>query len=125
MNKKFICMNLIWMILLTGCHTWELVETPETDTHIKITTNNFDIYEMLSWSEDEDYIIGYAGETEREGKETIKLKTKINKNDILKIEEKNFHVLNTAILLVGTAAIIFALIFYSSPFGKAVMEGSK
>jgi hypothetical protein len=113
------------MILFNGCHTWELVETPEIDKHIKITTNDFDIYEMLSWSEDEDYIIGYTGETKREGKETIKLKTKISKNDILKIEEKKLHVLNTTILLVGTAAIIFALIFYSSPFGKAVMEGSK
>ena len=121
-QKKIITLVLIWSLLFTGCYSWEIIETPEPDSHIKITTQNYEIFEMPSWSEDGDYIVGDAGETKREGRTTPKLKTRIYKNDIYQYEEKKLDVLNTAILLVGTAALAFVIAFGNSDFGKAVSQ---
>jgi hypothetical protein len=117
-QKKIITLVLIWSLLFTGCSTWEIIETPEPDSHIKITTQNYEVFEMPSWSEEGEYIVGDAGETKREGRTTLKVKTRIYKNDIYQYEEKKFDVLNTAILLVGTAALAVVIAVGSSDFWK-------
>jgi len=111
-NKIIITLVLILSLLFTGCYSWEIIETPEPESHIKITTQNYEVYELTSWSNEGKYIVGDAGETIREGTSTLKVKTRIYKNDIYQYEEKKFDVLNTTILLTTALVIVVAFVSY-------------
>lgn len=106
MYKSIITYFLILSIIITGCYSWELVQEPELDSTIKITTKNNEVYEMSIWQEEADNIVGDAGETKREGRFTKQLQTKINKGDIDKVEVRYVDGLKTLLFLAGTLIVI-------------------
>ena len=106
MYKKIIVFALIFSFLLSGCYSWELVQEPNQDSTIRITTKNNEVYEMSDWNEEEECIIGDAGETKIEGKFTERLKTKINKSEIVQIEEEYLNGFKTTLLCIGSLYLI-------------------
>lgn len=118
MCVKIISYLLIFSILLTGCYSWELVQEPEQDSTIKITTQDQQIYEMTDWQETEDFIIGDTGETKRDGRFTTMLQTRIHKREINKYEIKKIDDLNTIILIISLSAVAAGFIILdNSSFG--------
>ena len=113
MKKKFLTCTVISVALLTSCSSWEVVETPELNSTIKITTNEGKIFEMSKWTEEPEYFEGFTGETKREGNLLLKYQTKVNKKDIKMLEEQKYDGSKTLLFsigaVIGTAGIIFFL----------------
>ena len=118
MYKKIISHLLILSFLLTGCYSWEIVQEPDPNSTIRVTTKNQKVYEMSEWEDSNEQIIGDAGETKRQGRFTTKLQTRINKKDVNKYEVQKLDELNTIILIIGlSAAIVGIIILDNSSFG--------
>ena len=56
---------------------------------------------------------------------TVKLKTKIDKKNIIKLEEKKLSVLNTTIFLVEQQLHCIFVILLTSPFGKTITSWTR
>jgi hypothetical protein len=113
MCKKIISHLLILSILLTGCYSWELVQEPEANSTIRVTTKDNEVYQMSEWEDKNEQIIGDAGEIKREGRFTQELITKINKKDITKYEVRYVDGSKTLIVL-GGLILVGAIVTYAT-----------
>ena len=113
MCKKMISPLLILSILLTGCYSWEIVQQPELDSTIRITTKDGKVYRMSEWEDKNGQITGDAGEIKREGRFHSELITKINKVDINQYEVSKFDGLKT-LIVIGGLILVGGIIFWAT-----------
>ena len=114
--KKYISAILIPSLLLQlcGCYSWRTVETPEPNSHIKIFTNN-KVIEPKNWRYEDGNIVGDMGEEKLVGYTAVKVDTKIDKEEISKIEEEYFNVMNTLLLIGGTFLVGLIILLIAEP----------
>ena len=123
MCKKIISHLLIFSFLLSGCYSWEIVQEPELNSELRITTKNNEQYEFKSWKQNEDYIYGITDDVEEVNSDDLQIR--INKADIDQVEVKYLDGLNTTLFICGSAVVVtFAAygMYYVSDKVKAVME---
>jgi len=109
--KKYISAVLInaLLIQLAGCYSWETVQTPKQNSTIKITTKDSTEFEMQAWSwnETDKYFVYFPDENRRTERDSIVREIKLDKNDIIAIQEKKFNDGIVIGILVG--GIVLAL----------------
>ena len=109
--KRYIAAILIPCILLQlyGCYSWRIIETPEPGSHIKIYAKNNKVIEPKNWRYEDGNIIGDMGEEKLEGYTAVKVDTKIDKEEINKIEEEYINATNTSLLVLFITGIIIVV----------------
>lgn len=108
MLKKIIIHTLIISFLLSGCYSWEVVQRPELNSELRITTKDKEQFELETWQKTEEYIIGLSDDS-KEDNNNLPLKIKIA--DIDKVEVKYLDGLNTTLFICGST-ILFTFAAY-------------
>ena len=122
MLNQILTYALIISFLLSGCYSWDIVQMPEKDAELRITTKDNEQFELDTWQQTEEYIIGHS---ENSKEDNYKTPRKIKLADIDIVEEKSFDVVKTTLFVSGSAAVLaFAAygMYYVSDKIKAVME---
>ena len=111
--KRYIAAILIpcFLLQLCGCYSWRIVETPEPGSNIKIYTKNYKVIEPKNWRYEDGNIVGFMGEEKLEGYTAVKVETKMEQEEINKIEEEYLNITNTSIL-IGGIVIVGLMILY-------------
>ena len=80
---------------------------------------------MDEWQNLNDQIIGDAGETKREGRFTKLLQTKIDKDNIEKIEQSSIDGLKTTFFIVGTLVAVIVIAGLTTNWNSNFLSNSR
>lgn len=117
--KKYISTILIdaLLIQLTGCYSWETVQTPQQNSTIKIITKDSTEIELPEWNWNEtDKYFMYLPEKHQWAERDSTMKwMQVDKNEIITIQEKKFDD-EIVIKILAGAAVLAIIIIYLIPF---------
>jgi hypothetical protein len=107
--KKYISAIIInaLLIQLVGCYSWETVQTPKQNKTIKITTKDSTEFELQAWnwSETDKYFVYFPNENSSTKSDSMGKEIKLDKNNIIAVQEKKFNDGIVIGVLVGGIAL--------------------